>query len=244
MTNIEPSDAQVRILGSCAAPIFWLKGGPGKLYCNGTVTFFNPEKPIAITNYHVYSALQDKLKSDGGQIAILNLPFSLSDRIISFDRGLDLATFRITPEELKSLHKNAAIQRVPNYVLPEVDMGVFNSGYPKEIRVDGVAEVGAYSFYRSGLRVKRVTPTLITVDTTIDPDAKLVEYALKYRKIQSSGGISGSPILAISKYDGEDWPFLLGIVFEEPEGEELLEPDVLRVRPISCIKTDGTIQNP
>jgi len=244
MTNIDPSDAQVRILGSCVAPIFWLKGGPGKLYCNGTVTFFNPENPIAITNYHVYSALQDKLKSEGGQITILNLPFALTDRLIDSDKNLDLATFKITSEELKSLGKIAAVQKCPDYILPEVDMGVFNSGYPKEIRVDSMTNVGAYSFYRSGLRVKRVTPTLVTVDTTIDPGAEMVDYALKYREIHSSGGISGSPILGITTYLDNDWPILLGIVFEEPMGTELLEPDVLRVRPISCIKTDGTIQNP
>ena len=247
--NVQPTDEQAKILGSCVAPLVWGKGLGQGVYSNGTVTFFNPEAPIAITNEHVYSGLREKATREGGKVGILNLLIDLEERKIAVDAELDLATFRVTTEEVERIGKIAAVQKAGEYALPEVNMGIFTSGFPKELRIDEANRVGCLSFQRSGLKVKRVSPRLVVVDTSIDPDARIVEGAAKYRPLVSSGGISGSAILALSAYRGSDWPFLLGIVFEEPEsakpGEpEPLEPNILRARPISCVNRDGTIHHP
>lgn len=222
---------------NCAAPLVW---GDGKgNYRNGTISFFGilGQDPIAITNHHVYEELLSERKSKGGDIGILTLRFDIEKRLIDIDANLDIATFKISYQELLSIKKIPAYQSSP-YTKPTEGMGTCLAGYPGNLRKDSAYSVGCLSIVLSGFAVTEIGTQQIRIDRTVEKNAVIEEVAAQIgtEGLGSLGGISGCPILGLANHPCGVVPILLGINKEE---SDLLNSWL--ATPISFINTDGTI---
>jgi hypothetical protein len=177
--NQQPTRYEVKLLSSCSAPIAFGDGVTKP--DNGTVTFFSPGfSPIAVTNNHVYERLKDRLNGGPGRVVINGLEFDVRQRLIDADPRLDIATFRITNEELMRLGKVPAWQPSP-YRMPAVGDGVFLSGYPGKYRKDGdPRRVGFSEVQLSGFVVAQVTSTSVLVSREVSADARVENHAVTY----------------------------------------------------------------
>jgi hypothetical protein len=103
-------EAELKIAASYTAPFFWiLRSFDGTEMMKGGSTFFlnTGQRIFAVTAAHVVQeCLQDtKLRTFvqcmvGSKLGT-PVPFSLGDRLIDGHPGIDIATFWMTPEEIK-----------------------------------------------------------------------------------------------------------------------------------------------
>ena len=101
--------AEIEFAASVAAPLCWvLRDCSGERIKSGSVFFLDTGTAIfAVTACHVVEQCFEDTKLPtflqsmiGGRLG-RPAPLHLGDRIIDAHRGLDIATFRVTPEELK-----------------------------------------------------------------------------------------------------------------------------------------------
>lgn len=208
----EPTPEEIELLAACSAPIAC--GDGVEKPDNGTVTFFSPGlTPIAVTNHHVYEKFKKRMDEGRGRTVINDLPFDLRERLIDCDESLDLATFRITNEELRRLGKSAAWQATP-YRMPQPGAGVFISGYPGKWKDEtDPRRVGFPQIRLSGFKVEDVSTLSIIIDPALSPQARIEPHAVQYRPgdLDTLGGLSGSPVLGLTDRSPAT-PVLFGVI--------------------------------
>ena len=120
--------------------------------------------------------------------------------------------------------------------LPKVGEFVLFGGFPKSKRLElakGHLEFGSLS--SGGSEIHSVQMDVITCQIQIDQC--IIDFDRDGDGFSELPGISGSPVMIARQTEGGLTVFdLIGVVFEYHSGW-----DVLRVRPVSLIASDGTI---
>jgi hypothetical protein len=168
-------------------------------YSNGTVFFFESEgRTFMVTANHVLAAYLDARSRFGDfpQCQIGNLRLDPEERLIARSAPLDIATFVISPTEIKKTAYEERYAMSFQPMPPEKDKGVFFAGFP------GVA--------RRQLSEREVEHGIFTALTVADniTDREISGHFERERQVDKPGrptapegydigGVSGAPLVTM-----------------------------------------------
>ena len=251
-------EAELRVVASYTGPIFWMlrRSDKTRLMKNGSMFLLNTgTRVIAVTAAHVVEeCLQDTKSSAFVQCMVGSklghpVPFFLGDRLIDAHRGIDIATFWLTPAEIRQ----TGLEVLAGFYyplwpprLPQIDRGVTYCGFPgngrrwlapKEISFGCVAMAGVVSnCSENSLSVQIEREHLSQV---LGNEAMPENYDF--------GGISGGPVLAIIQTPTIRSWMPAGVIFEGPnpgnatDQQAIAGLEIIRARPMHFIKADGML---
>jgi hypothetical protein len=201
--------------------------------------------PFLVTARHVLQGFRDALKQHKDAVCVVcEIPrFDLLERVIAEDPAYDVATFRVTPEDLHQLKASGKIpltgsQRSWPPSPPQVERGMFFIGFPgdgrtlRPYRGGGLVEVD-WIGYTAVAIADSVSCTGISLLLQHDPvydiglrPAAPPEWAL--------GGCSGAPLLTLVEHKGVFSWRLGGVIYEAGEM-------IVKASRADCLNPDGTI---
>jgi hypothetical protein len=215
---------------------------------NGSVFFLDAGKgPFAVTAAHVVTEcfedskssmfVQCMIGSNGG----LTLPIHLGDRIIAVHPGIDIATFRVTPDELVKIGRTpvTGFQKAWPPPLPQVDRGATYCGFPGNgRRVLGRREI-SFGIVGMGGIVTSAHETCISIQIEREHLIRVLGIE-EFTENYDFGGMSGGPLLA----NGD--ASVLDVVFQGPnpsgDPENSIQGfEIIRARPVHFINPDGML---
>jgi hypothetical protein len=114
-----------------AAPFFWGNPSVSGIWHNGSCFFleWTKDAPFGVTAAHVYqTCLADCASSERGVCQLgTGVVINPRERLIDLNNELDIATFHISPEEIRRAEKMAFTMP---YFVPQEGKGVFFAGFP------------------------------------------------------------------------------------------------------------------
>jgi hypothetical protein len=248
--------AELEFIASITAPFFWIlrDGNGNEMVKNGSVFFLDAGNgPFAITATHVIEECLDDTRSPrfvqcmiGGRGSTAYI-HHLGDRIIDAHREIDIATFRVSREEVELTGHTVltGFQTTWPPRLPEVDRGVTYCGYPgkgrrwltkREISFGCVALGGiATSAHETRISIQIARENLLRVFGKEDMPESF-----------DFGGISGGPVLAIVQTPTIRSWIPAGVIFQGPNpsgdpAESIQGLEIIQARPVHFIKPDGML---
>lgn len=189
---------------------------------NGTTFFLQtPQKTIGVTADHVFQDFIDAQASNNNLIcAIYDLIIDdLENRLIDRSKGLDIATFRISPQEVRNIKKYCISYWPP--VIPEIGKGIMFTGFPGEDRKQLASrkiEFGTYSALGTATSVRDTT---ITCQFNRRNWTEIRPFALPEENFDL-GGLSGAPMLTVLDKGGVMAMALGGVIFEFSQEFEIV----------------------
>jgi hypothetical protein len=232
--------ALMRAANSYVAPIYW--GNPreeGNIQGNGTVFFVNTgENTFGVTNDHVVDIIIQRVAADHGLVSqIGDLPIDIERRLIARDSGLDLATLRISEDEVARLGKvvlTGSQSHWPPHP-PLEGRGVFFVGFPGKERLAIRPRHISFGIYSGNTVATEVTDRVVTAHFNRQEWIDHLGHGLPPPGYDL-GGLSGAPLLTLVEQDRVLSWRLGGIVYQVHADEELLV-----ARRADFIRTDGTL---
>lgn len=251
-------EAELKIVASYTTPLFWiLLNCNGKEMMKGGSAFFldTGERVFAVTAAHVVEECLQDTKSETFVQCMLGsnvgtpVAFHIGDRIIDAHHEIDIATFWMTPEEIRQTGR-VILQgfyhgRKWPPPLPQQDRGVTYCGFPgkgrrwlapKEISF-GCAAMGglATNSHETSLSILIERENLFHV---IGEESLSENYDF--------GGISGGPVLAIIQTPTIRSWMPAGVIIQGPNpscvtGESISGVEIIKARPIHFLKPNGEI---
>ena len=247
--------AEIEFAASVTAPLFWvLRDGAGERIRSGSAFFLDTgESLFAVTACHVVeecladsrspSFVQAMIGGRTGQPICLHL----GDRIIAAHHDIDIATFRVTREELRLAGHTvlSGFQKKWPPRLAEVDGGLTYCGFPgRARRVRSFREVvfGIFSAasYLSSANDSSLS-ALIERDRVVQVhgDGNLSED-------YDFGGISGGPFIAIVQTATLRSWIPAGVIIQGPnvcdDASQCIQGfELIKARPIQYILADGQL---
>lgn len=126
------------IAGSIA-PFLWCEpdGYGGLKARNGTAFFVSGDRTFLVTADHVFTGYLEAREKFGAvtRCRIGNIAFNPEQRLIARSLSLDIATFEISPEEIKRTHSHRWAMTFDPMV-PERGKGVLFAGFPRLARIN------------------------------------------------------------------------------------------------------------
>lgn len=243
------ADVMRNIAGSYVIPICWIAARNGKPCAldNGSCFLLDcGEGPFLVTANHVFRGFLAAKEEHADAVCIVgDVRFDLPNRLISSDRIYDVATFRVTQEELdrlciytgkKLVLQGSQIKWPPEP--PQVDRGVFFVGFPgdgrqmKPYKGQSFVEIDWTGYtalaVASGVSVTDVT---LVFDHEHDFDVGLRS---QIPEDWALGGCSGAPLLTFVEQRGIFSWRLGGIIYESSK-------DILKASRADCLNPDGTV---
>jgi hypothetical protein len=249
--------AELEIAGSYASPLVWtVDSGNGlKRMKGGTVFFLDTgEATFAVTAGHVVQEFFNDTKAQRVHCAIaahgkrpLRIP--LGDRMIDASAEIDIATFRVSPEEMQYFAKTALRGHVRDWPprLAEANGPATYCGFPG---VGRRPERGGVSFgaVPMGGIVTSSHETLISIQLEREYLVRMLGDDDMPENF-NFGGISGGPLIAIVQAEIMRTWKPAGVIISGPNPGDSPDQDfisgfeVIRARPIHFIKADGTLDH-
>jgi hypothetical protein len=249
--------AELEIVASYTAPLWWvMRNSEGKESLKGGSLFFldTGEATFAVTAAHVVVECFKDTKSPMfvqsmiGTSGRVSLPIHLGDRIIDGHEGIDIATFRVSPDEISYVGRTPlrGYQKTWPPGLIGTDAPVTYCGFPGVGRRWLEPRTLSHGMVPMAGMVTNVSETCISVQIERD---KLVRM-LGVEEMPDNfdfGGMSGGPALAIVQRADlfRSWR-PAGVIFQGPNpsgdaGESIQGLEIIRVRPIHFVKADGML---
>jgi hypothetical protein len=202
--------------------------------------------PFLVTASHVYQGFRDAKAEHADAVCIVGeLRFDLVGRVIASDMAYDVATFRVTQDEIDQLAGSAS----PKIVLtgsqafwppapPAIDRGVFFVGFPGDGREMRPYRGGSLvEIDWIGYTALAVANGISTTDITLVFDHEH-DFDVGLRPAIPSdwalGGCSGAPLLTFVEQRGVFIWRLGGIIYESSSL-------ILKASRADCLNPDGTI---
>jgi hypothetical protein len=245
--------AELEITGSYPAPIVWIvedemgvkrmKGGTVFVLNTGVATF-------AVTAAHVVQEFFNDSKFPNVHCMIAShekspLRIPLGDRIIDANEEIDIATFRITPEEIQYLNRMVLQGHVRDWPPKPAEVGgpATYCGFPG---------VGRRSI-EQGVVFGAVPMAGIVTNSHETTTSIFIERDHLVRVLGNNdmpenfnfGGMSGGPLLAIIQAEVMRTWRPAGVIIQGPNPgdvptqEAIQGLEIIRARPIHFIKADG-----
>ena len=211
------------------------------------------EGPFGVTAQHVIEGWRED-NSPGEVIALQidDLPLDLSEKsaLIAAHEGLDIATFRVSPDEISALNKTVltGYQRQWPPLPPVQDRGVCFGGFPglttmwlcpREISFGaapggGVASSISETDVSSRIEREHLIPLL---GAGVPPEN------------YDFGGMSGGPMLTVIEQGGLRGWSLAGVIYQGPNpdpdpAQAIAGLEIIRARRAHFILPDGTLDIP
>ena len=224
------------------APIYWIdpQARLTAIPFNGTIFFLNcGGTSFAVTADHVYRAYLGARQAAPQIVCrIGNMNFDPANRLIDRNEGLDLATFRITEDEIHHLGKLALTgsQREWPPAPPWPGRGVFFAGYPGVAHILHGEHTIDFGIYAVNTIATEVTSELITCEFQRERWVDHLGLGLPEEGYNLSG-LSGCPVLTLVDHRGILSWRLAGVTYSAPRyaGEMIL------VRRADFIREDGRL---
>jgi hypothetical protein len=256
MSDHDLGKAELEFVGSLAAPLFWVmrRCDGRELVKIGSVFFLNTGvRLFAVTAAHVVieclndtkssQFVQSMIGANGGPA----LSIYLGDRIIDGSPEIDIATFRITAEEVERIGRTqvSGFQRAWPPPPARVDHGVTLCGFPGEARRWLATRQLSFGCTPTACVVTNSHSAGISVQLERDRLLRV----LGDRDLPEDydfGGISGGPMLAMVERDGIRGWTPVRVIFEGPNPspdptQAIQGLEIIRARPINFINADGTL---
>lgn len=238
-----------------AAPILWGAGEPaGGMnddVRSGTTFFVDTgEALFGVTAGHVYEAHKARADATGvlcqiglGEAGKGSRVFDLRERVIDHSQSPDIATYRISPEEIA--RTGARVFKAPGWPPkpPKVDAGVAFVGYPGSGREVVAPRRIAWDNFHGSAFVESVSDERITC-----PIPREWIVPIKGMRFPAPGedtaGLSGGPLVCFNQGAVLSWR-LVGVICDggggayEGEGGPFL--DMVVGARVDLINADGTI---
>jgi hypothetical protein len=204
---------------------------------NGTTFFLDCGKgPFGVTAGHVYDA-HAEIVAKGDRCQIGRRHFDLRERLIARGRRVDIATFKVSPEEIAGTRVQVRAEGQWPHPVPKVGAVVAFAGFPgvaREIESPGRLVFGNFS---GMLLVDDVGERMITCVV-----AREYMVEIPGRQVPppgyNPGGMSGAPMFHIQR-GPLLWSWRLAGVIAE--GGSALGGDVVRAVRADFINADGTL---
>jgi len=248
--------AEVENVMSFTAPLFWMfRGEQGETIKNGSVFFIDAgEGVFAVTAAHVVTQclvatrspcfVQCMIGGNGNTV-----PLHLGDRIIDANLELDIATFRVSEEEVRATGHTVlrGFQKDWPPPLPQKARGVVYYGFPE----NGQKILGPQRFLfeavGAGGIATSVNDNLISVQIEREYLFELHQGGMIPENFDFSG-ISSGPLVAIVQTPTIRSWWAAGVIISGPNtshdtNEAIPGFEVIRARPIQYILPNGELDN-
>lgn len=234
-----------------ARPFVWLVGrGRNTRFLSGGTCFVLRfcDGLVGVTAEHVVAALEHKRETDGPIVGLFRTtPLDLMEVTIARDTELDIATFRVTENQLEQAEATAIDCRSGNWPPPAPCQGsaISFGGYPEAIKIESHDAILRFGAFVNLTFVQAVTDREIVA--TYDPgrDSR-IRAAPKLADLGTNlSGCSGGPVLMHVEVNGLHRWFPVGLIVAGPRGQGTgtsAEYDILRFRRIHAIQPDGSIK--
>jgi hypothetical protein len=246
-------EAELALVASFCAPLYWVNPIDVRQIevKNGSAFFLDAGTgPFWVTSYHVIRKWQEHRTNGCGPLRLggegNSVEFNFEDRKIAFHRGIDIATFRITPDEIKRIGKTilTGVQSSWPPKPPTVERGIYYCGFPQiETRQLSWQKVEFGCFRGSGVASAindRDVVTLIERERLIPAGI----CGLPPENFDF-GGISGGIMTTVVEGKLRSWA-LAGMIYEGPNtsddpNEGIPGFEIIRARRADFLQPDGTL---
>jgi hypothetical protein len=248
--------AEGEFVASLTVALFWVLRDSDRFSArNGSAFFLDAGKgPFGVTAQHVIQGWrEDRARKNVVALQMAGIPFDPEgkNKIIAEHAGIDIATFRISPEEIKLTGKTV-LKGYQSHWPPQPPLegrGVYFAGFPGVEKLwlsqrdisfgiapgGGVANSVSEDNVSSLIDREKIIPVL---GDGIPPE----NYNFQ--------GISGGPMLSVIEYKGliRSWA-LAGVIYEGPNtsekpGEAIPGLEIVRARRAHYIFPDGSLDTP
>ncbi len=245
--------AELEFVTSITVPLYWIReGDSGTEVTNGSAFFLDAgEGVFGVTAYHVIK----KLKQDRSTRKVITcqighdlvFDIDIKNSIIDSHCDIDIVTFRITVDEIKSIGKNflTGYQKIWPPQPPTKDRGVYFSGFPASERIGpssgNVIEFGA-------VPLSGVASSISDVDVSSSIDREYLIDVMGKGLLPENydfRGISGGPMLTVIEAPSglRSWS-LAGVIYKGPNtdpDEAIPGVEIISARRAYFIQPDGRL---
>lgn len=237
-SGIEAMKLYLKYVGAFVFGPRLLAGQAVKQVNNGTVTFLLGDIPFGVTCAHCIDGFRTARQEHSDtilRVGNLNLD-DIDDRLIDFDSRLDLATFRMTPDEIHNVHPAKCFFNFTEYYTPRINTALSIVGFPGQLvfeRGSNLVEVQTFYLLEYLSDDSLSATSFMLVFAKDNWQTFLNNTRLTIAEIDSFGGLSGCPIF----YQDVLSPKFAGIVFESIESIA----NGVRVRYSNTIQQNGML---
>ena len=247
--------AEIEFAASVTAPLFWvLRDSSGERIKNGSTFFLDTGHALfAVTASHVVEECfaDSKLPTFvqvmiGGRRGMV-LPMHLGDRLIDSHHDIDIATFRITADELEKCGHIAltGLQRSWPPRVPEIDCGVTYSGFPGHARTVPTPRNVGFGIFSAATNLTSVNEHSLSMQIERERLVQVYGDGI-FSEDYDFGGISGGPIIAIVQTPTIRSWIPAGVIIQGPNpttdaAQSIQGFEMIKARPIQYILPDGHI---
>jgi hypothetical protein len=245
--------AEGEFAASIIAPIYWIiREDDGRIRSrNGTAFFLDAGRGVfGVTAAHVLEGWrEDAAKKRVLSLQLSDLRFEPEGRhaTIAADTALDLLTFRVTEQEVRTIGKTVlrGYQAEWPPPAPQLDKGLYYAGFPgRETLLLSPREVSFGIATGSGV-VSSISDR--DVSTLIEREHIMPSgLGAMLPENFDFGGISGGPMLAVIEYKGLRTWALAGVIYQGPntssdQEEAIAGFELIRARRAHFILPDGSL---
>ena len=238
---------------STAFPIFWTIREAHQQYRarNGTgFALDTGERMFGVTANHVLEGWRaDRSTRHVGPLQIGDLSFDPDGRnaIIAAHPGIDIATFQISPDQVRQLGKTVirGYQRGWPPIAPQQDRGIYHAGFPGKERIWVSPRAISFGASYGGGVASGVSE--LDVSSLIERDQIMpVEGLTLPPENYDFRGISGGPMLSVIEHQGLRTWALAGVIYQGPNtsddpSESIPGLEIIKARRAHFILPDGRL---
>jgi hypothetical protein len=246
--------AELELATSFTAPLYWIiREADGKYRVrNGSAFFLDAGAgPFGVTANHVIDGWRQD-RAHGNVVALqlgldLQLDLEGEHAIIAAHQGLDVATFRITANEIKRIGKQilTGYQKSWPPSPPEQGRGIYYSGFPATETIWLSPRAISFGAAPGGGVASSVSETDISM--LIEQQSLIaVMGGGSPPENYNFGGMSGGPVLTVVETSAIRSWVLAGVIYEGPnaspdEAQAIAGLEIIRARRAHFILSDGQL---
>jgi len=246
-------EVEIKLAISFSAPIFWATLKDGLLRSrNGTAFFLNAgDQLFGVTACHVIDGWkQCPADERPGPLRLAGMGTSVrldwDQRVIDMDAAIDIATFRVTESEVKTIGKTVltgAQKRWPPGK-PPVNCGIYFAGFPGVGTIEMSPDKVSFGAMGGGGIATSVSEKDVSSQIEREHLMPLFGEGIPPENYDFRG-MSGGPMLAVVESVVRSWA-LVGVVYQGPNtsldaNEAIPGLEVIRARRPHFILPDGRL---
>jgi hypothetical protein len=226
--------SQLDVIRNSVAIIHWATAADD--HRNGSIFFIDTGVGLfGVTAKHVYQDYASAVAGKPSRCQIDNILFDPTERLISMGTKFDIATFRITPNELQTLAK-LTIPWPP--LIPDVGDMVLFAGFPgPEKKVSASTNSIDVRTYAAKWVIDSVSGRDVSMIRPPDSEVTDVNGSGFPAREYNFGGMSGGPVVAVFDRGPIFSCGLSGVIYELHQGFE-----IVKAARADFIREDGVVK--